>query len=325
MIVTTSRDSFPLREPFAISRGVKTAAEVLTVTIASDGLTGRAECVPYARYGESMASVEDQMQQVSAACGDHLDAEELQEMLPAGAARNGLDCALWDMRAKKEGRRAWEIAGIPAPEFTPTCQTVGLASPETMAAKATPYRDWPMLKLKLDGEDVLERVAAVHAAAPNASLVIDANEAWTMALLTRMASALAGCGVVAIEQPLPADKDAALEGLTFPFHICADESLHTRADLDRLVSRYSMANIKLDKAGGLTEALALREACLTRGMAVMVGCMVATSLGIAPAMMLVRDAIVVDLDGPWWIASDREPALPIDDFRVGPPSSELWG
>jgi L-Ala-D/L-Glu epimerase / N-acetyl-D-glutamate racemase len=318
-------EAWPLARPFTISRGTKTTAEVVVVEIEEDGLHGRGECVPYPRYGESPAQVTEAIAAVAADIEAGLSREELQDRLPAGAARNALDCALWDLEAKAHGHPAWQLAGLAAPRPAVTAETIALDAPEAMAAAAAQLRDRPLLKVKVGADDVIERVGAVRAAAPGARLVVDANEDWDLALLERIAGMLAALDVEVIEQPLPASEDAALRDFAGPPALCADESCHTMVDLERLPDAYRMINIKLDKAGGLTEALRLAAAARARGLGVMVGCMVATSLGIAPAMLLAGEAQVVDLDGPLWLAHDRGPALKFADGWIYPPEPTLWG
>lgn len=323
--LTVRREMWPLARSFTISRGTKTAAEVVLVEIADGDAIGRGECLPYPRYGESAEGVADALTALGGEVADGLDRAALQQRLPAGAARNALDCALWDLEAKLSGQRVWQLAGLPAPRPVPTAETIGLDSPAAMAAAAAGLRARPLLKLKLDSEDIIERIGAVRAAAPQARLVVDANESWDITLLQRVGGMLAALAVELIEQPLPAAADAALQGVVPDVMLCADESCHTAADVDRLPEAYGMVNVKLDKAGGLTEALRVLEAARARGRKVMVGCMVATSLGIAPAMLLAAHADVVDLDGPLWLAHDRGDPLRFSEGFVYPPEPALWG
>jgi L-alanine-DL-glutamate epimerase-like enolase superfamily enzyme len=318
-------EAWPLARPFTISRGTKTTAEVVVVDVEEDGLHGRGECVPYPRYGETPARVTEAITAVAADIEAGLSRERLQDRLPAGAARNALDCALWDLQAKAHGHPAWQLAGLAAPLPAIIAETIALDAPEAMAAAAAQLRDRPLLKVKVGAEDVIERVGAVRAAAPRARLVVDANEGWDLALLQRIAGILAALEVEVIEQPLPASEDAELRVFAGAPALCADESCRTVADLEALPDAYRMINIKLDKAGGLSEALRLAAAARTRGLGVMVGCMVATSLGIAPAMLLAGDAQVVDLDGPLWLAHDRRPTLKFADGWIYPPDPTLWG
>ena len=326
--VTVDAESWPLANAFVISRGSKTEAAVVVVQI-SDGLTkGRGECVPYARYGESIASVTAQIDQARPIlAGNNARAARLalQETFPSGAARNALDCALWDLEAKQACSTVAELAGTPAPLPLLTAYTLSLDTPEAMAAKARAVSNLPLLKLKLGGTGDDARLKAVRAARPDARLIADANEAWTSELLLPFLAAARRAGVELIEQPLPAGDDAALESRPAGIVICADESLHTRADLPRLARRYDAINIKLDKAGGLTEALALAAEARKLDLKIMAGCMVATSLAMAPALIVAQQAQWVDLDGPLLLARDRESGLTIHDGLITPPLRELWG
>ncbi|MGA1523717.1 MAG: N-acetyl-D-Glu racemase DgcA [Planctomycetota bacterium] len=325
-IETLEPQSFPLRGVFTISRGSRTVSEVLYLRLSRDGHVGHAEAVPYRHYGETFASVEAQVRTAVAALAGVQDGRrELQDILPAGAARNAVDCALWDLACKERGLRFWDLAGRPRPIPTLTVETVVLAEPEAMREAARTASHRPVLKIKLDADRVVERVRAVREGAPDSKLVVDANEAWSRDLLASVVAPLAELGVAMIEQPLPASTDADLEGFASTVPLCADESCHTRADLDRCASRYGMVNIKLDKTGGLTEALALADAARARGLGLMVGCMLGTSLAMAPALLVAQGADVVDLDGPLWMAKDREPALRIDNSLVGLPDAALFG
>lgn len=319
-------ERFPLREAFVISRGSRTEATVVVARIdAGGGVVGRGECVPYSRYGESPESVLETV----LACADKiaagLDRAELGERLPAGAARNAIDCALWDLKAKTTGRPAWEEAGVPRPSAVVSAYTLSLDTPANMEASARRHAARPLLKLKLGAVGAVDRVRAVRVGAPDARIIVDANEAWTPAGLETALPALVEAGVEMIEQPLPATGDDALEGLDSPIPIAADESCHTAGDVAALVGRYQIANIKLDKAGGLTEALRLRERAHEAGLATMVGCMVATSLAMAPALLLAADACYVDLDGPLLLARDRPGGLREADGRLLPPAPGFWG
>ena len=315
-------ERFPLANAFVISRGAKTEAVVVVATIAADGIRGRGECVPYARYGESVESVVAQIDSVRAAIEAGADRPQLQRLLPAGAARNALDCALWDFDAKRLYVHAFRSAGLAALAPMTTAFTLSLGTPEEMAAAA---QGWPLLKLKLAGAGDEARLAAVRAAAPSAILIVDANEAWSPADLRANLEACAKHGVVLVEQPLPAGADAALAEIDHLVPICADESLHDRRDLAALRDRYDAVNIKLDKAGGLTEALALLGDAERLGFSIMIGCMVATSLAMAPAMLLAARAKFVDLDGPLLLARDRPDGLRYDGAIVHSPSPALWG
>ncbi|HEY9217399.1 MAG TPA: N-acetyl-D-Glu racemase DgcA [Phenylobacterium sp.] len=321
--LSSAAELWPIAGAFTIARGSKTEAVLVVVEIFQDGRRGRGEAVPYARYGESIESVLAHIEAVRPAIEAGAGREALQTM--TGAARNAVDCALWDLEAKLSGTPAWVAAGRSRPEPVTTCYTISLGPPEAMAeaAKAAAHR--PMLKLKIGGVDDLDRVAAVRAAAPTSGLVVDANEALNFEDLVRLAPELARLDVKLIEQPLPMSEDEALAGWPSPVMLCADESCHTRADLDRCASRYGAVNIKLDKAGGLTEALALTEQARARGLSIMAGCMVATSLSMAPAVIIAQGAEFVDLDGPLLLARDRDPGLTFDGSMIEPPSRALWG
>jgi L-Ala-D/L-Glu epimerase len=315
-------ESWPIAGSFAIARGSKREANVVIARLSDGSLSGRGECVPYARYGESIDSV---LAAIAATPADGLDAMTLAQRLPAGAARNALDCALWDYQAKRAGQSAARLAGLSSLIPLSTAYTLSLDDAAAMAAKAYSVRHLPLLKLKLGGEGDDERLRQVRAACPATRLIADANESWSEGLLAPLLAAAAASGVELVEQPLPAEADAALLTIPRPVAVCADESLHTRADLDRLVGRYDAVNIKLDKAGGLTEGLALAAAARTRGFKLMVGSMVATSLSMAPAILLAQTADWVDLDGPLLLARDREPGLRYEGALVHPPTAELWG
>ena len=319
--LSVSFDSFPLAEVFTISRGARTTAEVLTVHATENGVTGRGECVPYARYGETRESVADQI----AALPTALDRAALQGLLPAGAARNAVDCALWDLEGKRAGRRVWELAGLPAPGPEITAFTLSLEVPEKMRAAAAKNAHRPLLKIKLGTPDDMPRLEAVRAGAPAARIIVDANEGWSAEVYADLAPHLLRLGVEMVEQPLPAGEDAMLSEIDRPLPVCADESCHDRASLPDLAGKYDMVNIKLDKTGGLTEALALRDAARAQGYAVMVGCMVGSSLAMAPAVLVAQGVQVTDLDGPLLLAEDRTPALRYDEAGVHPPAVELWG
>jgi len=324
-VLTARSESFPIRGTFTISRGSKTAAEVVTQNGSLGPVVGRGEAVPYARYGESMQSVLAQIESLHGAMAEGLDRQGLQALLPAGAARNAVDLAFWDLECKLSGKRHWELAGLPEPGPVTTVYTLSLDSVENMGANAAANADRPILKLKLAGPDDLDRVAAVHRNAPKARIVVDANEGWTVEQYTALAPKLKALGVEMIEQPLPAGDDAALAAIERQVPVCADESCHDTATLAGLEGRYDMINIKLDKTGGLTEALKLKAAAEAAGFGVMVGCMVATSLAMAPGVLLGQGAAVVDLDGPLLLAKDRDPALKIENSLVHPPAAALWG
>jgi len=320
-MITALAESFPLAQVFTISRGSRTEAKVVTVSVSRDGQFGRGECVPYARYGESMDSVIRQIEGLP----PRITRTELQSALPAGAARNAVDCALWDWEAKKAGKRVWELAGIAAPNPMITAYTLSLESPEQMQAQAAKHAARPLLKIKLGGEGDMARLEAVRRGAPDTRIIVDANEGWTPEIYTELAPALIRLGVEVVEQPLPAGADDMLAEIARPLPVCADESCHDRASLPSLKGKYDMANIKLDKTGGLTEALALRDAAINEGYALMVGCMVGTSLAMAPATLVAQGAEIVDLDGPLLLARDRSAPLRYDERGVYPPTPELWG
>jgi L-alanine-DL-glutamate epimerase-like enolase superfamily enzyme len=318
-------ERWPLKQAFVISRGAKIEAAVVVAEISDGAHRGRGEAVPYARYGETIEGVVAQIETARQRVEAGADRAELQGLLPAGAARNALDCALWDLEAKRAGVRAWTLAGRARLDPVKTCFTISLAAPEAMAQAARENARRPILKLKIGARDDLAAVAAVRAAAPKTRLIVDANEALTFDELRRLAPELAALDVMLIEQPLRAGEDAALEGYLSPVPLCADESLHTRAELAACARRYRTINIKLDKAGGLTEALALAAEANAMGLGLMIGCMVATSLAMAPAMILAQGAEVADLDGPLLLTKDREPGLAITGSLIEPPAPELWG
>lgn len=315
--------SSPLNAAFAISRGAKTSAETVRVELGSGDKRGRGECVPYARYGESRVSVVAQLSGVQKDVEAGLSRADLQHRLPAGAARCAVDCAMWDLEAKQSGIPVWKAAGLPKPKPLPTTMTLSLAAPEDMAiaAKATPAK---LLKLKLGGPEDLLRIEAVHRARPDVKLIVDGNEGIDPAEFPRLAEAAAGLGVILIEQPFPADADDAL--LKRPGHvaICADESVHTASNIQALAKKYDAINIKLDKAGGLTEALKMLEEGRRCGLGIMIGCMVAGSLSMAPALLLGASADLIDLDGPLWLAEDIANGLTYANGNVAPSTSELW-
>jgi len=322
--IDAQEQSWPLEKPFRISRGTRTETRVVVVTVTDGRHIGRGEAVPIRRYNQSPVSVLRQIESIKSA--QHLDRDQLQKLLPAGAARNALDCALWDLEAKISGKRAWELAKIPLAHEVETSFTISLDTPAAMAAAAKANTTLPILKLKLGGDDLdLARVEAVRGAAPVARLLIDANESWTSDHYCEVVPSLSQFGVELIEQPFPADSDEVLETLDRPIPVCADESCHTTADLPRLKNRYEMMNVKLDKTGGLTEALYLSERACEAGFKLLIGCMVCTSLGIAPARLLASAADYVDLDGPLLLAGDRHHAVPYENGRIGIPPRELWG
>jgi L-alanine-DL-glutamate epimerase-like enolase superfamily enzyme len=320
-------ERWPLAGAFTISRGSKTEAVVVVAELTDGAHRGRGESVPYARYGETPDSIVAAIEAVRPALRQGLNRLELQEIMPAGAARSALDCAYWDVNAKAAGRRAYELAGLVAPAPRVTAYTISLGSVSAMTAAAEQAASRPLLKVKLgspDGDDVA-RIGAVRRAASRAELIVDANEGWTTDNLQQNLAACADAGVTLIEQPLPESNDAGLAKIKRPIPVCADESLHDRSGLDALAGKYDAINVKLDKAGGLTEALALAAAAEQRGFAIMVGCMVATSLAMAPAMLVAQRARVVDLDGPLLLAKDRSGGLRYDGSIAYPPDAALWG
>jgi L-alanine-DL-glutamate epimerase-like enolase superfamily enzyme len=318
-------ERWPIAGGFTISRGAKTEAVVVTAELSDGTHRGRGEAVPYPRYGETPEGVLAEIDALRDELAAGLDRVALQQRLPAGAARNALDCAFWDLEAKRAGVRAWALAGRERIDPVKTAFTLSLGPPEAMAEAARANARRPLLKLKIGGPGDLDRVEAVRAAAPRTRLIVDANEALTLDELVHLAPELGRLGVKLIEQPLPADQDEPLRGYLSPVPLCADESLHTRAELDRVAGPYSCINIKLDKAGGLTEALALAAAARARGLDLMIGCMVCTSLSIAPAMILAQGVEVADLDGPLLLQRDRAPGLSILGSLIEPPPPELWG
>ena len=315
------QESFRLAQVFTIARGSKTAADVVSVEISRDGRVGRGECVPYARYGETLASVQAEIEGLSY----DIDRAALAAALPAGAARNAVDCALWDLESKIAGKRAWELAGLSAPGPEVTAYTLSLDTPEKMEAQARVNAARPLLKIKLGTPDDMPRLEAVRRGAPDAAIIVDANEGWSAEVYQDLAHHMVRLGVKMVEQPLPAGEDEMLAEIERPLPVCADESCHDRASLPDLKGKYDMVNIKLDKTGGLTEALALREAAIAEGYEIMIGCMVGTSLAMAPAVLVAQGAAVVDLDGPLLLAEDRNPPLSYDEAGVHPSTAALWG
>ena len=320
MRITVQPETFQLAQVFTISRGSRSQAEVLTVRIEKDGVIGWGECVPYARYGESLASVTAQID----ALGD-IAHEELCEALPAGAARNAVDCAFWDLQAKISGVPVAQRIGLQDLQPKITAYTLSLDLPEVMERQAKLHAHRPLLKIKLGTPDDMPRLEAVRRGAPQARIIVDANEGWSAEVYSDLAPHLLRLGVELVEQPLPASEDHALLGLARPLPICADESCHDRSSLPYMRDKYDYANIKLDKTGGFTEALALRDAALEAGFGLMVGCMVGSSLAMAPAVLLAQAAQFTDLDGPLLLAEDRNQALKFDADGVHPPVAALWG
>ena len=323
--LTVRAESWPIAGSFTISRGSKTKAEVVLVEILDGNHRGRGECVPYAHYGETIAGTIAAIEALRSPIEAGLDRSGLQSALPAGAARNAMDCALWDLEAKHAARPVWQLAGLSPPRAVTTAYTLSLDTVENMAAAARANADRPLLKLKLSGPGDLKRVRAVHENAPRARLIVDANEAWTPEIFAELATQLAPLGVELLEQPLPAANDRALADLARPVLVCADESCHDLASLPALRGKYDAINIKLDKTGGLTEALRLAAAAKAAGFAIMVGCMVATSLSMAPALLLTQAARWVDLDGPLLLAQDRAPGLVYEGNLLRPAEPLLWG
>ncbi|SNX68554.1 L-alanine-DL-glutamate epimerase-like enolase superfamily enzyme [Cereibacter ovatus] len=320
-MITVTPESFRLAEVFTISRGSRTEARVLTVTVSLGGITGRGECVPYARYGETLDSVAAQI----ATLPDTLTRADLQSLLPAGAARNAVDCALWDLEAKATGKRVWDLLSLAAPQPQITAFTLSLDTPERMRAAAAKNAHRPLLKIKLGTPDDMPRLEAVRAGAPATTIIVDANEGWTAEVYAALAPHLIRLGVALVEQPLPAGQDGMLAEIARPLPVCADESCHDRHSLPDLKGKYDVVNIKLDKTGGLTEALALKQAALAEGFGLMVGCMVGSSLAMAPATLVAQGAAYVDLDGPLLLAEDRDHPLVFDQAGIHPPSAALWG
>ena len=324
--VNINRESWPLGSEFRISRGSRKVSEVITVSISEETLTGRGECFPYARYKETLNSVEKQITEIIFELNKNPCRDYLRQLLPPGAARNAVDCALWDLEAKRANCRAWELAGLSPPEPLTTVYTLGVDEPEKMGELAFENSNRPILKLKMtgDGRD-FDRVERIHSSAPHTKLVVDANEGWTIQQYLEYAPRFKELGVMMIEQPLPADQDSQLSSIPHPVAVCADESCHDISTLEGLVGKYEMINIKLDKTGGLTEALELKEAASNLGFQIMVGCMIGTSLAMAPGLVVGQGASVVDLDGPLLLKDDREHSLEFIGSTINIPSSSLWG
>ena len=323
--LTVSAETWPIAGTFQITRGARTETQVVVVEIAEGHAVGRAECVPYPRYGESIAETVAQLTALEGAISDGLDRQALQTTLPAGALRNALDCALWDLDAKRAGTTVWQLAGLAEPKPLTTAYTLSLDTLDAMGAAAAANSHRPLLKVKLDGDEVVERIRAIHQNAPQSSIIVDANEAWTPALLAEVAPRLGELGVEMIEQPLHADDDSALDGMARPVPLCADESCHDSATVAGLVGRYDLVNIKLEKTGGLTEALKLADTAEAAGFGIMVGCMIGTSLSMAPATLVASRARFVDLDGPLLLARDRDPGITFEGSIMAPPPAALWG
>lgn len=323
--LTARAESWPIAGTFRISRSAITERTVVVVEIEEGGARGRGECVPYPRYDETPERTLAEIEALRPALEAGLDRARLGHALKAGAARNAIDCALWDLEAKRTGAPVWRLAGLPEPRPVETAYTIAIDTPEAMGAKAAANAHRPLLKIKLDDTLVLERLRAVRGASPKARLVVDPNESWTVAMLRAHEAALVDLGVAMIEQPLRAGADDGLGGLGYAIPLCADESFHDRASLPGLAGRYGMVNVKLDKTGGLTEAIAVARAAREEGFALMVGCMLATSLAMAPAALLAPMAAVVDLDGPLMLARDREPGIRYEGGTMMPAPPALWG
>jgi L-alanine-DL-glutamate epimerase-like enolase superfamily enzyme len=323
--LSVSVERWPIRGGFTISRGSKQEAVVVVVAIRDGHFEGRGECVPYPRYGESVEGVVQAIEACGPAIAEGLDRTGLQGLLPPCAARNALDCAMWDLEAKMLGTSAAELAGLAPLHAIETAFTISLTSPEEMAARAQDAAHYKLLKLKLGGDGDEERLAAIRHAVPNARLIADANEAWRASDLERLLASAKAAGVELIEQPLPAGDDALLQHIARVVPLCADESVHDRASLAKIAKCYDAVNIKLDKTGGLTEALATAAEARRFGLKIMVGCMVATSLAMAPALLLAQDADWVDLDGPLLLERDRVPGLTYTSGTVMPAPAALWG
>jgi L-alanine-DL-glutamate epimerase-like enolase superfamily enzyme len=323
--LAASIERWPIAGSFTISRGAKTEAVTVVATVSHGDHTGRGECVPYPRYGETPEATLAMLGGMQEAVSRGMDRQALQAAMPAGAARNALDCALLDLEAKSCGQRVWNVLGRPAPRPCTTAFTISLGTPEAMATATAKAAHRPLLKIKLGGDGDGERISAVREAARESELIVDANEAWTPDNLEQNLLACAAAGVTLVEQPLPAGQDEALARIKRPIAVCADESVHDRASLAGLRTRYDAVNIKLDKTGGLTEALAMAEAAQALGFEIMIGCMVATSLAMAPAMLLAPQARFVDLDGPLLLARDRDDGLRYDGSLIYPPEAALWG
>lgn len=321
MILRIYREVFPLAKPFTISRGSRTEAVVVRVEIERNGVIGQGECVPYPRYGETVEGVMEEI----ASLQPPFTRQELQHLLAPGAARNAVDCAMWDLEAKIAGRPVWQLAGLAEPGAEITAYTLSLDSPENMQAAAAENNHRPLLKTKLGGTGDVARIEAVRRGAPNARIIVDANEGWSIETYKQLAPVLVRLGVEMVEQPLPAGEDDALKDIERVLPVCADESCHDRASLKALAGKYDMINIKLDKTGGLTEALALKQEAERAGYRIMVGCMVGSSLAMAPAVLVAQQSAVTDLDGPLLLAQDRPNGLHYDQYGVHPARKALWG
>jgi L-alanine-DL-glutamate epimerase-like enolase superfamily enzyme len=323
--LTVIRRAWPLARPLMTADGIKTTVDVVVAEISDGDSRGRGEGVPLRRYGESIDSVVAELEAMKGAVFSGLDRDTLQHAMPPGAARNALDCAFWDIDAKRTYRSVAELAGLGVVSPVVTAFTVAFDTPDKMAEQAVANRTRPLLRLELGGDGDVERVRAVREAAPAARIIVDANESWNEPQLREYMPMLIDLRVALIEQPLPADADDALARLEHPIPLCADESCRTLADLDRLDGKYQVINIKLDKVGGLTEALALAEEAKRRGLRIMVGGVISTSLGIAPTLLVAQQAEIVDLDGPLRLALDRGAGLRYDGSTIRPADPKLWG
>ncbi len=324
-VISVEAERFPIAGTFTISRGSKTEAEVITCTISDGDNRGWGECVPYKRYGETMDGVRDAIEAMRRQIEDGISRTALLDVMPAGAARNAIDCALWDLEAKMSGMAVADAIHAVSLSALETAYTLSLGEPEAMAAQAHANAWRPLLKVKIGGDNDMARIRAVTEAAPDSRIILDANEGWTDANIVENLAFAAEYGITLIEQPLPAGHDAILRHIAHPVPICADESVHEAKDLEALVGLYDAVNIKLDKSGGLTAALTLRDRARELGFEVMVGCMVGTSLAMAPAVLLAQGAEFVDLDGPLLLARDRQPGLVYEGSLVSPPDRMLWG
>jgi len=325
MQLTARSETWPLARTFRISRGARTEAVVVVAEVSDGVTTGLGESVPYARYGETVERVIADIEAMRNDVENGLTRKALQQFMPAGAARNALDCALWDFEAKRSGKRHWDLAGLPAPSRIVTVETVSLDDVDVMRREAAKISHKPLLKMKLADEGALDRIRAVHEGAPNSRIIVDANEGMDLSTLLAIAPELKALNVAMLEQPFRVGEDAALNDISCDVPLCADESCHTTADLAGLKGRYDFVNIKLDKTGGLTGALELAEAATKAGLQLMTGCMVGTSLAMAPAMIIGAKSRIVDLDGPIWMAKDREHGLTFDNGVMGLPDRALWG
>jgi L-alanine-DL-glutamate epimerase-like enolase superfamily enzyme len=323
LTLAVAHESWPIAGSFTISRGSKTQADVVVVTLAKGGHTGRGECVPYPRYEETVPQVIEALEGARTVIEDGLPRDQIARHVAPKAAQNALDCALWDLEAKRAGAPVWQLAGLSEPRPVVTAYTLSLDTPQAMAKAAA--SDRPLLKLKLGRDGDEERIAAIREAAPQARLIVDANEGWNEAILPARLAACAKAGIELVEQPLPAGNDEALRSIDRKVVICADESAHGVDGLPALIGKYDAINIKLDKTGGLTQALALAEAARANNLQIMVGCMLATSLAMAPAMLLAQFASFVDLDGPLLLKEDRLPGITFDGSLMQPPPRALWG